>query len=729
MSYQDRKDIDALFDLVWDNNNNQTQFTTREEFEEFKKYIKLNYSMSAFIDALASNMDENGIVLFENLQDGLNELETNLDGLENNLGELTLQLNGDENNVGFIGLLQQLQYNLYGEGETKENGDPYTYEDPMSDSLKGLLDSFLVQLGALSAGDTKLSATLSSLSSKLQRFSGTIDDFRDSIDPSLLETLDPYMVDLIYEIASSNEAIYQHQQTIDETEALIGLPTDSASNQGTPQNPVTIFGRLNDTSDIASQSNDSANGLLDLMYRGTGNDYNPNADPEHPADNTTLQWLGDTSTTVNKVDGYVGDVSKFTEATISEALKNRADGQTAINNKIGNVSYTGSNITGAIASMQTKIGTVNFTGNSISHALNTMQTQIGSVNVSGSLRSDINSLQTQIGSVNFNGGTVTNALSSLQTQIGDVNVNGSLTSAIESLQTNIGNVSLLNGSSISLSIYNSQVNIGNIQGNIGNVNLFTGNTISSALGNAQSMIGNVNVSSDGSLQTQITQLPAYLDEMDVAMSQNGDPITKMNIGAVPIVRFKVSELGKKAIRDNGSFTVTLKIIRPDNSVTSIEHTISSHSQGYNYLFLDGGFTRHGLHKFVCGTISFTVQVGDFAPLNNFRQVMKKTMYGLDVIAYSDSLNVYLVISGTLDGSANLPNDGNRSYIGTFLGNDTYAPPYEMQSTVHSANMPNWSRITVKPNGEVYFQNGVNSKSYSLECSFYYPLKSRMPSSS
>lgn len=103
----------------------------------------------------------------------------------------------------------------------------------------------------------------------------------------------------------------------------------------------------------------------------------------------------------------------------------------------------------------------------------------------------------------------------------------------------------------------------------------------------------------------------------------------------------------------------------------------------------------------------------------------QSMYGLTVTTYSDNLNVYLKISGTLNNDSNLPNGGNRMQIGT-LSNSAYAPPSEMQSTTHSANAPNWSRMTVYSDGKIYFQNGVSSKSYSLECSFYYPLKSRMP---
>lgn len=41
MTYQDRKDIDNLYEMVWDKENDQSQFITREEFEEFQKTIKL----------------------------------------------------------------------------------------------------------------------------------------------------------------------------------------------------------------------------------------------------------------------------------------------------------------------------------------------------------------------------------------------------------------------------------------------------------------------------------------------------------------------------------------------------------------------------------------------------------------------------------------------------------------------------------------------------------------
>lgn len=354
MSYQDRKDIDTLYDLVWDNESEQTQFITREEFDEFKKYIKSNYSLSVLTDAIASNMDENGLTIFTNLQDGLQELETNLDGLQSNLTNLSGQLNGDSTHTGFVNVLTNLQHHLYGEGDEDGEGNPYTYTYPSSSSLKGLLDALRGSLGELSEGDTQLAVTLSDLKSKLIGFSGNLTQFRDQIRQELGDTayeqLNQDLLELIFNIASTNDQIDNHHQRIQATETLIGSETDSASTQdGTAQNPYTVYGILNDTSDVASEANDSANELIDTIYRGTGDDYDPNADPEHPADNTTLQWLGDTSNTAVKVDGLVGNANLFAESTISQALKNH-------NDKIGDTSlFDGSSLSSAMKNAQSDI--------------------------------------------------------------------------------------------------------------------------------------------------------------------------------------------------------------------------------------------------------------------------------------------------------------------------------------------------------------------------------------
>ena len=109
---------------------------------------------------------------------------------------------------------------------------------------------------------------------------------------------------------------------------------------------------------------------------------------------------------------------------------------------------------------------------------------------------------------------------------------------------------------------------------------------------------------------------------------------------------------------------------------------------------------------------------------NFSVKTTQTMYGLTVTTYSDGLNVYLKISGTLNGSSDLATN-NRVNIGT-LSNTNYAPPSEMQTTVHSANAPNWSRLTVFADGRVFIQIGSSSTTLAIEGSFYYPLKSRIP---
>lgn len=59
MTYQDRIDIDNLYELIWDNETDQTQFITREEFEEFKKVLKLvesNITISGEIENYSSIM-------------------------------------------------------------------------------------------------------------------------------------------------------------------------------------------------------------------------------------------------------------------------------------------------------------------------------------------------------------------------------------------------------------------------------------------------------------------------------------------------------------------------------------------------------------------------------------------------------------------------------------------------------------------------------------------------
>lgn len=761
MSYQDRKDIDNLYDLIWDFDKNQTQFASREEFEEFKKYVKLNYSMSALTEAIASNMDENGLIIFENLQDGLDELETNLTGLENNLDDLTLQLNGDENNTGFIELLHQLQYNLYGEGETKPNGDPYTYEDPMSDSLKGLLDSFLVQLGDLSAGDTKLSATLSSLSSKLQRFQGSLSDFRNSIDPALLETLDPYMVELIYEIASSNEAIYQHQNKIKETGDLIGKKTDSASTQQSQDKPVTLYGRINDTTVVASQSNDSANGLLDLMYRGTGNDYDPNADPEHPADNTTLQWLGDTSKTANTVKNNVGDVSKFTEATISEALKNRADGQTAINNKIGNTIFTGT-ISGAIASLQTNIGTVNI--GSLANTVNSLDGNVGDT--------DISELASTVGDSPFTGASLTGAIASMQTQIGTVNINAPVTNAIKSLQTNIGNVNILGGSSVSVALYDSILNIGD-------VSLFSGESLSLALGNAQGDIEDLQTDAERLVEenknTQViwvegnnqsfsdlreiygielsninykykngnyyvrnktvwTQIPETLiDKVEFVCGVTLNAYTEMPLDSGFISRFKdIYFYGKATQKHRG-----LKWLE---SATTSNKWFMQNTNGDDYIGVDlayelydpqdlsnigsYGDPQNKINKNIdtaIGTLNILKQ--DSIP--NFSLISNQTANGMTVKVYSDGLNVYVTYDANPVTGLNTSSTNSGVTDILTISNTDYAP--KIQTQVPARGQADTHRIRITASGVVQFLNGSTSAtSYTVSGAFYYPLKSRIP---
>ena len=108
---------------------------------------------------------------------------------------------------------------------------------------------------------------------------------------------------------------------------------------------------------------------------------------------------------------------------------------------------------------------------------------------------------------------------------------------------------------------------------------------------------------------------------------------------------------------------------------------------------------------------------------NFTLISTQTMYGLSVKVYSDGLSVYVSISGNLNGNSNIPTGGSIGNLGT-LSNTSYAPHTAMQSPVHVANNP--SKIVLTSGGVVRLMNGSTSNTYEIQCSFYYPLKSRIP---
>ena len=248
----------------------------------------------------------------------------------------------------------------------------------------------------------------------------------------------------------------------------------------------------------------------------------------------------------------------------------------------------------------------------------------------------------------------------------------------------------------------------------------------------QGDIGNVNrANGDSPLQTQIKQLPCYIERLWVCPSNSTNEVIKLASTGTARIGIKFTEVTKKALRDGGNVEFSPVIVSPSNVISGQNEGISLSLQSIpsnRIIYLNHNFNEIGLWKVMCENLSYTVQVGEVqSAIPNFNyafvQTQSRVMCGLTVKTYSDGLNVYLTISGTLDGSSGVPAQNNDALIGGLLNSD-YAPPIEMQTTVHSSH--NFCRIRVTPTGEVYLTNGNASKSYNISGALYYPLKSRLP---
>ena len=405
MEYDLRKDIDRFkhfLDVLEVNLQKQgiTDLNLMEMFDKFYDQsevdvanLKLNRDLTSLDSSLTtlktnliafnqSLLDFNGDT--ETLASDLSLLSNNLDDFLTEIGSfksslLTFdaQLNGgtvgNTTYTGFTTYLDTLETYMYGKGGYDANNQPYTYTNASSDSLKGLLNHLYGELSNLSAGDTQLAITLGALKSKMSAFRGTLDDFDDrlqeTLDPEVYSALNTDLVALIYEIASSNDAIDTHQGLIDGVQQLIGTDTDSYNDGDN-----TVYGLLNDTSQTADDASQSAEDLTKTLYSGT----NGTGTTGSPANGTLLKDLrtvegkatglenqiGDTNTSgtilydINQTQSDIGDMSQLTGTladNVDSALSDISDVQ------------------GDISDVQTDIGTVDVDAN------DDLQTQISTL--------------------------------------------------------------------------------------------------------------------------------------------------------------------------------------------------------------------------------------------------------------------------------------------------------------------------------------------------------------
>ena len=347
--------------------------------------------------------------------DAIGLFDVDLNALEESLSDLDEQMNGDgETDFGFVGVLQAIQESIYG-------GSSYSQQNPSSSSLMGMLNSFGSQLSNLSQGDTSLSLTLSTLSGYLTTFKGSLSQLQAKIisdlGQSTYDGLDSEIITLIGAITSANKDIDTHQDLIDDIEGTIGSPNHTASDG-------TLYGVLNNTSSIASETSTRTTNIQKTLYSGT----NGTGTTSNPATNTVMKNLNTVKNTdIPSIENKIGNVDVANDGSlqsqISQTIYDIGVSQSDIEN-IQDLQYgansggtinnpTSTSVMGRIDDTETNIGVVQGdiddvqgtlykgsggTGTTSTPATGTIMGNIGAVNedVNGDLQTQIFKLITAL---------------------------------------------------------------------------------------------------------------------------------------------------------------------------------------------------------------------------------------------------------------------------------------------------------------------------------------------
>ena len=737
MSYQDRKDIDELIDVV-----NQLKYITnyqsgdklasKDEVTQAKINLLTEYQSSlSTLDKDLSNLDgdlsdlEDSLIAFNQslltfngdtttlatdltkLSDNLDTFLTDISGLQESLEDFDLQLNGDANTSGFVDYLDQLESYMYGKGETYVDPNdnqtkPCSYSHPSSTSLKGMLSSLGNELQNLSSGDTELAITLSTLKTKLSSFSGTLNQFKTQIQndvgSSVYESLNQDLIALVYEIASTNDTIDTHQGQIQAVENLIGSDEDSASSQG---NSPTLFGLINDTSDVADATSQSATNLTKTLYAGSSG----TGTTGQPASGSVMKNLN----TVKDVSVPAVQNILYGNGTASQP----ADGS----------------VLKEIDVVQTGIGNLD----------NLSGTVVGNIN---NVKGDITDVKDDIGNTQQLTGTI---VTNIKNNISSINNTNEEVSTLDGALTQllVPDVTL-----IYIGEYNNEslTELSNIQSKYGySINYFwntetlrlykkTNNSWSQSSEPSSEMMGFTSGFNGGYANgnepswnyiydyDDKTYWGKYYDPSITSLGYYGEWV-KLN--TVPDF-FEQTPLYESVELYFSKLNHTHSDYLTQSNASSTYLTQSNASSTY--------LTQSNASNTYLTKSSASSTYATQTALNNkqntipsLTQRTSQTMYGLSVKTYSDGLNVYLTIDSSLNGNSNINKNGSTK-LGQ-ISDSTYAPPHNVQSTVRGylGSVP--PRIRVYPNGDVYLLNPSENRDYEIVCSFYYPLKSRMPSSS
>lgn len=312
----DGKTLKDVFDMYYD------QSEVESKSAVLKDSLKtLSESLVAFNQSLITFNGDT-----EALADDLTSLSTNLDnflgdlsGLGESLELFDAQLNGgtygNTTYRGFLTDLNSLENYMYGKGQTY-NGQPCSYQNPHPDSLKGKLLTLWNDLEVVDGSDRQLSISLEALSGSLDAFGGTLQEFdallQRDLEPEIYSKLNEYMIQLFYAIASSKSTIATHQRDIDKVQEDLGNPNS--------EDESTVFGKINGADSRIGAVEDSAEGLTKTLYAGNDENYDPNADAEHPANETVIKYLNTVKDTdIPNIQGELygeGDAQNYDEDSV-----------------------------------------------------------------------------------------------------------------------------------------------------------------------------------------------------------------------------------------------------------------------------------------------------------------------------------------------------------------------------------------------------------------------------
>ena len=488
--YQLRKDIDKLYSKFFDVESGEWDISSKEELDEILERLNADNSLDileANLNTFSKDLDGyvDSLESFESQLDGygdsldgfsgqlsdygdtldgfsgqlsdygdtldgfsgqLSDYSDSLDGFEDDLGDYGTQLNAlddalNNQSSGFIVTLSALKTYIY--GYDPQNPNAHTYNNPTSDSLKGMTNALQQLIVDLQTGDGIVLENLGRLKSHIQAFNGSLQQFKTYLAQQGVDvsTLNDDVISLILELNKSLDTISEHSDMLVEAQEIIGEPSSGGE-------PATgIFKRLEDGEDVMDAVSTQAD-ALDVIINGdpqvTGDTglVGATSSLQTTVGNSSSGLVKDTNalkttvgnsssglvkdtnslkTTVgnsssglvkqtNDLSSTVGDSSsgliKQTNDIITEIGEPSSSGQSAtgLHLAIENAQDTADAVDGAVTLVKNKIGYSSIGNTNLQTQINTHDNKIGTVDVvrDGNLQTQIHSTNSRIDDIIWN---------------------------------------------------------------------------------------------------------------------------------------------------------------------------------------------------------------------------------------------------------------------------------------------------------------------------------------